>query len=81
MKIGNLTMRRTHGPVGRHEVRLTTIHSFKGLESPVVVMTELDKPARRSNTHRKYLLYVGLSRARSHLIIIGDLPLVDDTHE
>ncbi len=73
-KVGNLTLRRTHGPVGRQEVRLTTIHSFKGLESPVVVMTELDHLARRSATHRQHLLYVGLSRARSHLIVIGDLP-------
>jgi hypothetical protein len=73
-KIGNLTMRRTNGALGKGEVRVSTIHSFKGLESPVVVMTELEQLERRQREYQQLLLYVGLSRARSHLIIIGSLP-------
>lgn len=50
--------------------RICTIHSYKGLESPVVILTELD--ALREEIANQ-LLYVGLSRARHHAIIIGDL--------
>jgi len=51
--------------------RVCTIYSYKGLESPVVILTELQ--ALRPEIADQ-LLYVGLSRARHHLIIIGDLP-------
>jgi len=53
-------------------VRICTIHSYKGLESPVIILTELDK--LREEKHDQ-LLYVGLSRARHHAIVIGELPL------
>lgn len=54
------------------EVHCTTIHSFKGLESPVVILAELDGE-QAWNLDR--LLYVGCSRASSHLILLtaGDL--------
>lgn len=52
-------------------VRVCTIYSFKGLESPVVILTELDK--LRSDIASQ-LLYVGLSRARHHAVILGELP-------
>jgi hypothetical protein len=74
MKLGNFRLSRGDGSKTAGEVRFDTIHSFKGLESPVVVLTELDKLSRRSDRYRHGLLYVGLSRARSHLIVIGDLP-------
>jgi len=51
--------------------RVCTIYSFKGLESPVVILTELH--ALRPEIANQ-LLYVGLSRARHHAIIIGELP-------
>lgn len=51
--------------------RVCTIHSYKGLESPVVILTELH--ALHSGT-RDQLLYVGLSRARHHAVVIGHLP-------
>lgn len=56
--------------------RVCTIHSYKGLESPVVILTELH--ALHPDT-RDQLLYVGLSRARHHVIVIGDLPLAVNT--
>jgi superfamily I DNA/RNA helicase len=49
------------------EIRLASVHRFKGLESPVVIlceMEELDPAAARS------LWYTGLSRARSALILL-----------
>jgi len=50
--------------------RLCTIYSYKGLESAVVILTELSAaPADK----RDQLIYVGLSRARHHAIILGEL--------
>lgn len=56
--------------------RVCTIHSYKGLESPVVILTELH--SLRAEIANE-LMYVGLSRARHHVIIIGDLPWVADS--
>jgi hypothetical protein len=56
-------------PTSAWEIRLSTIHRFKGLESPVVILAEIDSrvpPAQLSG-----LLYVGGTRARTHLVVIG----------
>ena len=55
-------------------IRVCTIYSFKGLESAVVILTELDK--LRTDIASQ-LLYVGLSRARHHAIVLGELPEPD----
>lgn len=47
-------------------VLLETIHRFKGLERPVVVLVNID-----DQRDRDQLLYVGLSRARIHLAVIA----------
>lgn len=52
-------------------IRLCTIYSFKGLESAVVILTELD---RAPEDIVNQLLYVGLSRARNHAVVLGELP-------
>jgi ATP:corrinoid adenosyltransferase len=52
-------------------VRVCSIFKYKGLESGVVILTELDK-ARQDV--RDQVIYVGLSRARHHVVVIGDLP-------
>lgn len=54
--------------------RICTIYSYKGLESPVIILTELHAlhPEKRDQ-----LLYVGLSRARHHAVVIGALPSSD----
>ncbi len=44
-----------------------TIHSFKGLESSVVILTEMAEP---DQIGLRQLEYVGCSRARTHLIIV-----------
>ncbi|TVR18762.1 MAG: DUF2075 domain-containing protein [Anaerolineaceae bacterium] len=51
--------------------RISTIQRFKGLERAVVILTELH--ALREEIASQ-LLYVGLSRARHHVVVIGDLP-------
>jgi hypothetical protein len=44
-----------------------TIRRFKGLERPVIVLVEL----AADDTRLDRLLYVGASRARQHLVVIG----------
>ncbi len=48
-----------------------TIKAFKGLERPVVILIEPEKINGFPNPER--LVYVALSRARLHLIILGNL--------
>lgn len=50
------------------EVRVATIHRYKGLESPVVVLCEID--GRVDEDELAALLYVGATRARSHLVVV-----------
>ena len=48
-------------------IRYSTIHSFKGLESQVVMLVDIDEV---DNDRARSLLYVGMSRARSLLILM-----------
>ncbi len=53
-------------------VQISTIHSFKGMESPIVIVVETE--GLQSPYLGDTLTYVALSRARHHLIVIGTLP-------
>ena len=65
-RIGNLHL--SWGELGSGDtVHCSTIHAFKGLESPVILLCELDQVHVAS---RNELLYVGLSRARNHLVVV-----------
>lgn len=55
----------------KNAIKVSSIYAYKGLESAVVILTELDK--LHDNVGRQ-LVYVGLSRARNHAIILGSLP-------
>lgn len=48
-------------------IPFSTVHAFKGMESPVIVMCDLDVI---DSEEPQALLYVGMSRARSHLTIL-----------
>jgi hypothetical protein len=50
-----------------HTIGCSTIHSFKGLESAIVILTEM---AESDQVRLRQLEYVGYSRAKSHLIIM-----------
>ncbi|HET9476096.1 MAG TPA: 3'-5' exonuclease, partial [Dehalococcoidia bacterium] len=50
------------------KVVCSTIHAFKGLERPVVIVCGLDNP---DPLEEKKLLYVAFSRARSYLAVVG----------
>lgn len=47
-------------------VRYATVHAFKGLEAPAIIVTDID----RLDALSKALLYVGMSRARVRLILL-----------
>jgi hypothetical protein len=76
-KVGSYTLVSEAGPEGAPmppptsawEIRLSTIHRFKGLESPVVILAEVD--SRVPIAQLPGLLYVGATRARTHLVVIG----------
>lgn len=77
-KLGNVGL--TWHPPRAGEVQVATVQGFKGLERPVVVLTELDHllrdPARLQ--YAESLLYIGASRAMNHLVLVSDeLPLAD----
>lgn len=67
-QLGNLALTWEEG--GPNAVRCRSIHTFKGLESPIVILAE---PERAHAANRAPLLYVALSRARHHLIVLGRL--------
>ncbi|QDY68055.1 nuclease [Glutamicibacter halophytocola] len=52
------------------KVRYCTIHAFKGLEAPVIVLTDLDH--RHMHPHEDALLYVALTRATDRLFVIAE---------
>lgn len=65
-QFGNIRLTDAWPPAPGH-VQCATVHAFKGLERPVVVLAEVGRDARRLEE----LLYVGGSRARSHLIVVA----------
>lgn len=52
------------------EIGWSTVRRFKGLESPIVIITELDGEIAKS-AHLRELVYVGVTRARDYLYLIG----------
>lgn len=48
-------------------IRYTTIHSFKGLESPVVVVTDITQFSESAGA----LYYVAATRAQHHLVVLA----------
>lgn len=56
------------GVRGANTVLIDTIQRFKGLESPILILWGLDTIDLSRNQE---LLYVGMSRAKSLLVIVG----------
>lgn len=50
-----------------NEITFSTIHSFKGMESPVIILTDMDNI---SSDFSRSLLYIGMSRASSYLSVL-----------
>lgn len=54
---------------GNDYIYCSTIHSFKGLESAIIIVTELSKLPIKTQIQ---LLYVAFSRAQSFLVIVSE---------
>jgi hypothetical protein len=54
-------------PAHEKTIQCSSIHAFKGMESPVVLLTEMHRLYEKK---RQELLYVATSRAKSHLIVL-----------
>ena len=50
------------------KIRFSSIRGFKGLESPVVILCELEDIDEETIDQQ---LYVGMSRARNHCVVIA----------
>jgi superfamily I DNA/RNA helicase len=68
----NLRMAKQPG-----QIRWRSIAKFKGRETEVVVLTDINEASRafaeQNGKTLKELLYVGMSRARHRAVIIGEL--------
>lgn len=64
--LGNFTL-SDKPTTQRNHIQVSSVHTFKGLESRVVVLAEIDPEA---SPILDSILYVGCSRARTHLIIL-----------
>ena len=53
----------------RPRIRFESVRAYKGLEAPVVILCELGDI--EDDEERERHLYVGASRARSHLVVVG----------
>lgn len=62
------------GAPQRNALTCCSIFSFKGMEKAVVILVELDKLAHTTTTECEQLVYVALSRAKQHLVLLGTLP-------
>jgi AAA domain/UvrD-like helicase C-terminal domain len=64
---GRFVLARERGRLGKL-VLFSSIRAFKGLESPVVILCELEDLDEATHDQQ---LYVGLSRARNHCVIVA----------
>ncbi len=65
-RIGNFQLTESLNPRA-NEVTCTTIYKFKGLESKVLILADIDQAVSQE------LLYIGYSRARSYLILLKNI--------
>ncbi|RKS05904.1 UvrD-like helicase family protein [Nocardiopsis sp. Huas11] len=64
-------------PYGRHGKRTSysTVHAFKGLDAPAVVITDIDSA---DSDRYRFLLYIGMSRAADRLVVLAHKKAVGD---
>ncbi len=60
------------------DLRFYTIHSFKGLEARAVIMIDIDS---FSDEGKRYLNYVGMSRAKTYLTMFYDASLYQERQQ
>jgi hypothetical protein len=67
-KVGQFVLTTNYSPPSGH-IQVSSVHCFKGLERRVVILAEID---RFASPDLDRVLYVGCSRARTHLLLLMD---------
>jgi hypothetical protein len=75
MAVANFTLCNKPSQIRNH-IQVSSVHTFKGLESRVVILAEVDPQASQG---LDAVLYVGCSRARTYLITLYDGALDEGT--
>ncbi|MDP6460825.1 MAG: ATP-binding domain-containing protein, partial [Gemmatimonadota bacterium] len=75
LHIGRPGSRRAPG-----KISLYSIHRFKGLESDVVLLI-VEEPGHKPRQPLNDLIYIGASRARGHLVLLGREATLHQLHE
>lgn len=70
----NLTVKPIYALTSKNQIAFSSIHSFKGLESPVIVLTDIEDI---KSEQAKSLFYTAITRAIEKLIILVN----DDARE
>ena len=70
----NITVRPIYALTSKKQIAFSSIHSFKGLESPVIVLTDIEDV---KSEQAKSLFYTAITRAIEKLIIL----VSDDARE
>lgn len=74
--LGNFRLSWLGAGNAANTVDVSTIYRYKGLERGVVILTEMQQAHPDISDQ---LTYVGLSRARHHVVVIGSLPEPNQT--
>lgn len=72
--------RLTDRPEHPNDILVSTVHSFKGLERPFIVLAELDRHAGTWDWYEQ-VCYVGFSRAKVGLAVIYERGVLDGVFE
>jgi hypothetical protein len=75
LSIANFTLSSKPTQIRNH-IQVSSVHTFKGLESRVIILAEIDPEASHLLDS---ILYVGCSRARTYLVILYDRALDQET--
>ncbi|MCC5876751.1 MAG: NERD domain-containing protein, partial [Candidatus Sumerlaeia bacterium] len=70
--------RITDDPTDPNRVLLSTIHAFKGLDRAAIILCELDSLLDKK---REGVLYVGVSRARQYLEVVGTAEVIGNLRD
>ncbi len=76
--IGTIRINQTSGFATCKNIRFYTIQKFKGLEAKAVIMIDIDN---FSDKEKRYLNYVGMSRARTYLAFFYDNELYQERQQ
>lgn len=73
-KKSDMSLADMRAEMNRNTIKLLTVHTSKGLESPNVLLVgnfPLKEPVYRKNADERRVMYVGMTRAENQLIILN----------